>query len=230
MRFIHCLLAALPLATSASVLRRFVGTAADLVERAALPPTLPQGGGGLPPVKTTTAKAPAATPTTPVTVDLSALFNTEQTFFDEIIPTGQHRTGAPQVSWQPYSTLSDAAKSRTAKEHANGDVAIRVAIPLSINTAVLCPAEGGHAIFYVFPQILAGKLHLSVDSWDTLTNDNNACQGASNNELKTWVGSDMFTLEVAINQWMPTRNNFATWTIQPSDYNQKLDVQVTASS
>jgi hypothetical protein len=161
---------------------------------------------------------------------LSSIFSINQATFDEIIPTGQHRTGAPEVSWQPYSTLGSAAKSRTTKEHANGDVAIRVAIPLSINTAPLCPAEGGHAVFWVFPEINAGKLYLSVDSWDTLTNDNNACQNDSNNELKTWVGGDMLTVEWLINQWMPTRNNFVQLAVLPLVYTDKLDVQITVIS
>jgi hypothetical protein len=109
-------------------------------------------------------------------------------------------------------------------------VAIRVAIPLSVNTAALYPADGRHVIFYIFPEITAGKLHLSVDSWDTLTNDSNACQNAANNELKSWVGSDMFTFEWLINQWVPSRNIFVKWTIQPANYNDKLDVAVTAAS
>ena len=79
-------------------------------------------------------------------------------------------------------------------------------------------------------KLTRGKLYLSVDSWDTLTNDNNACQNDSNNELKSWVGSDMSTAEWLINQWMPTRNNFIKWTIQPQNYNDKLDVQITAAS
>jgi hypothetical protein len=227
MLFIQYFIAVLPVATSASVLRRIADSATVLVERAALPPAGPVDK---PPTATKTATVPAVTPTTPVTVDLSSLFSIEQTNFDGIIPSGQHRTGTPEVSWQPYSTLGDVVKSRTTKEHANGDVAIRVAIPLSVNTAIFCPADGGHAIYYIFPGITAGKLHLSVDSWDTLTNDNNLCQNGANNELKSWVGTKMPALESLVNQWMPSRTNFINWTIQPQNYNNKLDVQVTAAS
>jgi hypothetical protein len=230
MRFLQFLVVALPAATTASVLRRSANSAAGLVERAALPPTGAQGGGTGGHVTTTKAATPTSVPTYPVTVDLSSLFNVNQATFDEVIHDGQHRTGAPQVSWQPYSTLGDNAKGRTTKEHANGDVAIRLAIPLSVNTAALCPADGGHAIWYIFPQINAGKLHMSVDSWNTLTDNNNACQNAANNQLKSWVGSQMLTVEGVINQWMPTRNNFVKWTILPSNYNDKLDVQITAAT
>ena len=147
-----------------------------------------------------------------VVIDLTAEFNTPFVIsqIDSQLDTlpGSHkvsRTGAVQLYSQKYSSVPGPVKRRTSKPHKDDAPVIRVRLPIAVDA---CNTVHGHIVYYIFPDNSEFNFKATVDSWDTLTANDQLCQDEVNHKLQDQVPSTISFVQALIDHRLsPTGNS-----------------------
>ncbi|KAJ5111754.1 hypothetical protein NUU61_001384 [Penicillium alfredii] len=91
-----------------------------------------------------------------------------------------------KLAWMPWGSVPSPVKPRATMPHADTDPVIRASIDVNVNNTPGWCVDGvdGSVIYYIFPDNTGYLIDGTVDSWDTLTDNNDACNWIVNDQLR----------------------------------------------